>query len=160
MRPSWSAVPRRYRDVLDRIATELARVMRRLGTGPDAFGLIHADLEPSNVVFAGGHASPIDFDDCGHGYWAYDVAAALVAWRASRRWPAVRDAFLSGYTSLRPAPRGIEDLDLFMAGRHVAMALWALSRAPRHPGIRGGLSGRFRSVDRFARSMPRPGMAP
>lgn len=157
MTPTWAVVPDRYRSLFRRVADGLARVMRRLGDGPDVFGLIHADLNFENIVVTGGHAHAIDFDDCGHGYWAYDVAAALVPWWTSDRWPAVLDAFLAGYTSLRAAPRGLEDLDLFMGGRHVAIALWAMSRASRNAVIRRELARRFRNTARCIRLLPRCG---
>lgn len=53
----------------------------RVGTAdrtPDRWGLIHADLRPSNVIAApDGALTVIDFDDCGGGWFRYDFAAAL-----------------------------------------------------------------------------------
>lgn len=55
--------------------------MDMLGERSATFGLIHADLHLDNVLFAGGEARPIDFDDCGLGHWLYDIAVTLWLYR-------------------------------------------------------------------------------
>jgi hypothetical protein len=50
------------------VAAVLQRVRRTqdlLGFGPDAYGLIHADLHQGNYLFHGDEVGVIDFDDCG-----------------------------------------------------------------------------------------------
>ena len=42
-----------------------------------ATGLIHADLHYENFLFHDGVARAIDFDDCGWGFYLYDVAVTL-----------------------------------------------------------------------------------
>lgn len=42
-------------------------------------GLIHADLHFSNMVWQKHIPLPIDFDDCGHGAFMYDLAVTLLA---------------------------------------------------------------------------------
>ncbi len=59
-------------------AIETVRVAtRELGAQPDTFGLIHADLHQENYLFHGGMARAIDFDDCGWGFYLYDLAVTL-----------------------------------------------------------------------------------
>ena len=60
----WRALPNRARPAVELAADRIRTVMQALGTGRDAYGLIHADLHFSNVLFAKGRAVPIDFDDC------------------------------------------------------------------------------------------------
>lgn len=136
----WALLPEPRAGRFRAVADQARRVMDELGQGPDAFGLIHADLflgEEGNVLFSGGEARPIDFDDCGFGYWVYDLAAALAHWQLAESWPRVRDALLDGYTRVRPFPAGqLAHLDLFMAARHVSEILWATDMAQVNPSFR------------------------
>jgi Ser/Thr protein kinase RdoA (MazF antagonist) len=74
----------------------LRRVMLGLGTGPDVYGLIHADLHMDNVLFRDGEARAIDSDDCGFGYWMCDFAVSLCDWHGAEEWPRYRDVLLEG----------------------------------------------------------------
>jgi len=49
----------------------------RLARGGGRPGLIHADLHLGNALFWSDEVRVIDFDDCGFGYWLYDIAFAL-----------------------------------------------------------------------------------
>jgi Ser/Thr protein kinase RdoA (MazF antagonist) len=120
-------------------------VMEGWGKGPDGWGLIHSDLtlgDESNVLFLGGEARPIDFDDCGLGYWVYDLASSLCHWQQAQAWPAIRDAVLQGYAQVRPLPeKQLAQLDLFMAARHVSEILWGTDQAQFNPSFREELPG-------------------
>ncbi len=139
----WNALPERERRLYREAAERTARVMDDLGEGPLAFGLIHADLHLGNVLFDGGEARPIDFDDCGFGHWLYDVAVVLHDYRTKEDWPAWRDALLSGYAEERPLLEGqplpegqLVHLDAFMAARCVSVMIWCYSRARDNPRFR------------------------
>lgn len=47
-----------------------------LAYGPDS-GLIHADLHSGNVLLDGERWTAIDFDDCGYGSYAFDLAMPI-----------------------------------------------------------------------------------
>lgn len=51
-------------------------MLARLGQDPAGYGLIHADLDPDNVLDHDGRARPIDFDDASWGHYALDLAIA------------------------------------------------------------------------------------
>src|SRR4051812_17420487 len=59
-----------------RIATSAEKLTRRsmesLGESPDRFGVIHGDLNLSNIIFYRGRPSPIDFDEFGEGWYLFD----------------------------------------------------------------------------------------
>jgi Ser/Thr protein kinase RdoA (MazF antagonist) len=141
----WALLPEPYAGRFRAVADRTRQVMGKLGQEPDAFGLIHADLflgEEGNVLFSGGEARPIDFDDCGFGYWVYDLAVSLAHWQRAENWPRVRDALLDGYNQVRPFPAGqLAHLDLFMAARHVSEILWATDMAQVNPRLRTELPG-------------------
>lgn len=135
----WALLPRPYDELFVAVASQARQVMAGLGTGAEAFGLIHADLflgEEGNVLFSAGEARPIDFDDCGYGYWVYDLAVSLCHWQKAEAWPAIREALLDGYAQIRPLPeRQLAHLDLFMAARHVSEILWATDLAQVNPSF-------------------------
>jgi Ser/Thr protein kinase RdoA (MazF antagonist) len=109
------------------------------GKSLDAFGLIHADLSIGgygNVLHHKGMVCPIDFDDCGYGYWVYDLATTLAHWQTHPRWVAYRAALLEGYGQVRPLPAQMAELGLFMAARHVSEILWGIDQAQTHAGFR------------------------
>jgi Ser/Thr protein kinase RdoA (MazF antagonist) len=123
----------------------MRQVMDELGQEPAAFGLIHADLclgDESNVLFHKGQAWPIDFDDCGFGYWIYDLAVVLAHWPTDPHWAAYRQALLDGYASIRALPGALSaHLDVFMAARHVSEILWAIDQAQHKTLFRQELNG-------------------
>ncbi len=133
----WALLPRTYHDLFTELAILVEQVMRDLGRGPEAYGLIHADLNFYNILFSAEEPRVIDFDDCGYGYWLYDIAVTLSDWQGAEGWSELRDAFLNGYSQVRPLPlKQLVHLDLFMAAQHVAEALWVTDMAQVNPGAR------------------------
>lgn len=127
---TWSAVPVRYRPMLEQAAVRVRAAMAALGESSQVFGLIHADLHLDNVLFHGQAVRAIDFDDCGFGYWIYDIAVALWLHRMEENWPEWYNAFLAGYAEHRPVPyEQLEYLDTFIAARDANMALWHVATA-------------------------------
>jgi Ser/Thr protein kinase RdoA (MazF antagonist) len=142
-REVWALLPEPYQTPFRRIADEMRTLMAALGKPPDAFGLIHADLSiggEGNVLHHKGQACPIDFDDCGYGYWVYDLATTLTHWQTHPQWATYRQAVLDGYERVRPFPKEqLAHLGLFMAARHVSEILWGIDRAQHNPSFRQGL---------------------
>ena len=121
-----ASMPQHLKEPFQIVSQEARQVMEGLGKGPDAYGLIHADMYPENVLFKGNEAYPIDFEDCGFGYWLWDIAIALCGWPWTEQWHWMRDAFLEGYAQVRTLPESqLQHLDLFMATQYATMVLWA-----------------------------------
>jgi len=121
-----ATMPGRFQGPFETISQEAKDAMANLGKGSDAFGLIHADLYPENVLFKAGQAYPIDFEDCGYGYWIWDIAVALCTWAWKPGWERMRDAFYKGYQEIRTLPsEQWEMLDLFIAIQYATMVIWA-----------------------------------
>jgi Ser/Thr protein kinase RdoA (MazF antagonist) len=107
------------------ISQKAKQVMESLNQGADAYGLIHSDMYLENVLFKDGKAYPIDFEDCGYGYWIWDIAIALCKWAWNDDWERMRDAFREGYTRVRCLPEAQwAQLDLFAATQFALMVLW------------------------------------
>lgn len=87
-------------------------------------GLVHGDLHQENVLFAGGRAGAIDFDDCGYGPYAYDLAVTISELDHLPRYAELRAALLEGYGTLRPVPPAAV-LDDLAAFRFLQLQLYA-----------------------------------
>lgn len=83
--------------VLSRAEREVARRLAAYGTGPERFGLIHADLRLANLLVTGGRTAVIDFDDCGYGWYLYDLAAAVSFFEDDPAVPDLAAAWRAGY---------------------------------------------------------------
>jgi Ser/Thr protein kinase RdoA (MazF antagonist) len=116
------------RAVFAAAAQRVHTTIQELGESRDVFGFIHADLHQWNYLFHGEEVRAIDFDDCGWGYYAYDMAVTFSYREAWATFPALQDAFLTGYQRVRPLPkRYVECLDVFLAARILVMVPWILS---------------------------------
>jgi Ser/Thr protein kinase RdoA (MazF antagonist) len=135
-RPHWGhwhqapGLDAQGRNLLDRATAELARRLTGYGTGPKVFGLIHADLRLANLMVDAKGLTAIDFDDCGFGWWAYDLASALSFIETDPRLPDLIARWCDGYT--RIAPLGPEDRAMIPALiflRRVLLTAWLATRA-------------------------------
>jgi Ser/Thr protein kinase RdoA (MazF antagonist) len=108
-RPHWGPWQRGVDDPEERRQlTRLADVVRmrlgRFGIGPARFGLVHADLRLANLLVDGERLTVIDFDDCGHSWFMYDLACALTFNEGHPDVDGLIDAWVDGY-------REVEHLD-------------------------------------------------
>jgi Ser/Thr protein kinase RdoA (MazF antagonist) len=135
---NWGSLPAGLPSLFepsDRLVVKGA--LRRIGAAMDSLDregagrtLIHADLHLGNVIFAGGQACPIDFDDCGDGYLGYDLATTLSPFQGRADWPAVRDTLLAGYSDVAPLPGSqMSYLPEFLTTRSLTMTLWLAMRS-------------------------------
>ena len=128
------SMPEKFQEPFQVISREAKQAMAALGKDSDAYGLIHADLYPENVLFKAGKAFPIDFEDCGYGYWMWDIAVALCLWAWGKDWGRLCDAFQEGYAQIRTLPEAQwAQLDFFVATQFATMLLWASAFLKRDP---------------------------
>lgn len=121
------------RQVIAAVRARLEQAFAALGRGPEAWGLIHADLHPGNLLFSREGVGAIDFDDCGWGCFAYELAVTLSELRARPAYPLLRQALLRGYRQVRDFPAAHEGyLDTLRAGRLLGLAIWIAGVAD-HP---------------------------
>lgn len=116
----------------------LSRLKKYEKRYPEKMGLIHADLHFGNLLKSkDGSIAAIDFDDCGYGFFAYDLVVPLVSvqyrlreHKRMRDYPKLKQALINGYSSL--AELNDRDLavmeDLFIA-RKLMMIGWLNSRS-------------------------------
>ena len=121
---------------LDRAAETVHETMTRIGQGRDVFGLIHGDYHVRHLLFAQGDLAVIDFDECGWGFFAYDIAVALSGVTDGENYPLLRRAFLEGYRTVRDFPEEHEHhLMPLMAARLLLLAI-SMAGIVDHPGFR------------------------
>jgi Ser/Thr protein kinase RdoA (MazF antagonist) len=106
-------------DTLRGAASLLRRRMATLPLEPPGYGLIHGDVIPTNVLVApSGALTLLDFDFCGPGWRAFDVATYLHAVQEQRSRESSGQAFLAGYQAVRPlAEWELAAIPLFVAVR-------------------------------------------
>lgn len=104
-------------------------VLVEYGESPAFYGLMHADLHPHNILVDRGRVQVIDFDDCGLGWHAYDVAVALYNYRDVDEFPRWRDALFDGYAGVRSLDQSLIDmLPLFFLVRSLVSLGWIHAR--------------------------------
>jgi len=111
-------------------------IQRAVGQTSETFGLIHGDLHQGNYFFHNGQVRAIDFDDCGYGYYLYDIAVTLseVNWRKDT--PELRKGFLQGYRSVRDLPSEHESyLDTLITFRDLQLMISKIEMR-NHPAFR------------------------
>ena len=105
---------------------------------PHKMGLIHADLHFGNLLFVDGKIGAIDFDDCGYGFFAYDLAVPLVASDymtkkgkgREKKLKVLRQGLFAGYRSLAQFNQEDEAIvDHLISARKLTMLCWLHSRS-------------------------------
>ena len=130
-------MPKNLQEPYQMVSDEVKRVMQLLGDQPDVYGLVHGDMYPDNILIKGEDIRIIDFEDCGFGYWLWDIAVALESNPWSDLWYRQRDAFLEGYTQVHPLPDSqLRYLDLFLAADYATVLIWATQFMKDEPGRR------------------------
>jgi Ser/Thr protein kinase RdoA (MazF antagonist) len=124
----WRAAPhvtpevRKYLEDAERLVC--AR-LTAFGKNEDRYGLIHADMRLANLLIDGNSTWLIDFDDCGLGWFLYDFAAGISFMEDHPQVPALRDAWVKGYRTVRPLSAAEEhEIDTFVMLRRMALLAW------------------------------------
>ena len=94
------AAPHRSDDLL-RLHSMGETLLRRLTLNQNnaAYGLMHGDIIPSNILQNGDRLVLLDFDLCAYGWQVYDVASMLVEIAYWGMDAAVAEAVLHGYNA-------------------------------------------------------------
>lgn len=96
-------------------------MMNDIERTPGDWGIIHADLIPSNFVFHKQEARAIDFGACGFGYYLFDLG-----WTLSYIHPAFRSQLLESYAKQFDLPHNyVQQLEgFFVAAQLETMNFW------------------------------------
>ena len=116
--------------LLERLSGTLRRRLEGFGRSPGRFGLIHADIRLANLLLVDDSPRILDFDDCGFGWFLYDVATTVSFFEHSPKVPDLIAAWLRGYR--RVAPLSDEDeaqIPTFVLLRRMVLLAWSGSHA-------------------------------
>jgi Ser/Thr protein kinase RdoA (MazF antagonist) len=110
-------------DVLGRAAALMEARLRRFGSGPDRFGLIHADMRLANLLVSGPDIAVIDFDDCGFGWFLFDIGASLSFIEHDPRVPALTAPGCAA-TGEADLPAATPRIPTFVLLRRLQLVAW------------------------------------
>jgi len=133
--PKWA----RWQDGLGMTPSRIALyeeaslvIQKRLeafGKSKTRFGLIHADLRLANLLIYGDELKAIDFDDCGFGWFLYDVATSV---SFIEHMPYLDDliaSWIKGYSKIRTlTDEEKEMIPTFILMRRLQLISWIGSR--------------------------------
>jgi Ser/Thr protein kinase RdoA (MazF antagonist) len=130
---TYKQLPTDVRSHLQTLHERLQEVEQRLGKSSDRFGLIHSDLSFGNVLFTEEEVLPIDFDDCGFGYYLYDLAVVLAGPWERLGFQQRREALFEGYREICKLPdEHLSLIPTFMAMRASSLGQWDRVRTLLH----------------------------
>ncbi len=83
--------------LMTKVAAKVIDNLKALDSRSNAWGLIHADYQPGNIIVSNGSLSFIDFCLSGYGYYLFDLGSAGTIVKSEKR-----NIFLDGYASILP----------------------------------------------------------
>lgn len=117
--------------ILERAEEKALAELAEYGKTPENYGLVHTDLRSSNLLIGeDGTLKVLDFDDCGDGWYLFDVATSFTFEDTK---PDIEDniyAYLRGYR-LADGPIPDEDfafLPAMLMARRLNMVAWVEKR--------------------------------
>ncbi|MGV6817246.1 MAG: phosphotransferase enzyme family protein [Thiotrichales bacterium] len=111
--------------IIQKGAKEISKKLEQYGTGAERFGLIHADLRLANLLIHKGEVRVIDFDDCGYGWFMYDLGSALSFIEHKEYVPALIKAWIKGYNQIRELTyEEVAMIPSFILLRRILLVAW------------------------------------
>jgi len=112
-------------EVLGRLEQTITQRLAAFGAEPDRFGLIHADTRLANLLVENDQVSVIDFDDCGFGWFLYDLGTSVSFFEHEAHVPTLIDHWLRGYRSESELSAADEDeIWTFIMLRRLLLVAW------------------------------------
>lgn len=113
------------REVLGRLDHALRHRLNLFGSGPNRYGLVHADMRLANLLVDDGQTYVIDFDDSGWSWFLYDFGAAVSFFEHDPRVPELTDAWVRGYRTVRHlAAADEQEIPTFVLMRRLLLVAW------------------------------------
>lgn len=107
--PRWgrwedASLTQEQRSLCEKALWKAMDVVMKTPRNPQTWGLIHADLRPSNIIRDNdGTLTVIDFDDAGYSWYLYDYASSLSFIEHMPYAPALAKSWIAGYESVAGA---------------------------------------------------------
>lgn len=85
--------------ILEDAVAIISKRLGKYGKTKDNFGLIHSDLNINNILVEEEQVKVLDFDDCGYGWFLYDLATSVLEYDDILE-PMIK-AWIEGYENVR-----------------------------------------------------------
>lgn len=116
--------------ILENAEGKVRRTLAMASRDKPEFGLIHADLMPSNVMVDGDELRVIDFDDSGFGWRVYELATSLFVQELEEYRPQLIEAWVQGYRKvLELSDESLALLPSLIMARRLKIFGWMSTRA-------------------------------
>jgi Ser/Thr protein kinase RdoA (MazF antagonist) len=113
------------RGVLGQLEAVLRKRLAAFGTGPERYGLVHADTRLANLLVHEGSTAVIDFDDAGFGWYLYDLGTAVSFFEHDPAVPSLVQAWLEGYRGVASLSAEDEaEIWTFIMFRRLLLVAW------------------------------------
>lgn len=115
--------------VLDRCVEVTKSRLESYGKTPDRYGMIHSDLRTANLIKNGDTIGVLDFDDCGKGWYMYEIAGAVALIEHRPDLEEVIQEIVRGYEFILPiSNEDKEEIWTFIMMRRIGMLQSLISR--------------------------------
>lgn len=115
--------------ILSLAAMKIRESLITIDKNSESFGLIHNDLHLGNCVFDRSRIKVFDFDDCGWGYYLYDLAIFLYYLASQENFASLQTSLFEGYLSVRSLPKKSESyLEAMIAARRLYLTRYLFQR--------------------------------
>lgn len=122
-------LPEEYMDSYKAAAEIIRKRVERFGRSEDRYGLIHDDISINNVLVYEDEIYLLDFDDCGYGWFLYDLPTAVLEDFGEEMERGLA-AVLRGYERFRPlSAEEKEELETFNLLKKIVRIGWIATRS-------------------------------
>lgn len=126
---SWREYPglnEEQREVLQKCQEEITNRLEQYGRSEEHYGMIHGDLHFNNIIQKDGVSQIFDFDDCGYGFYLYDLGCTLVTY--SEDLDNLIASWVKGYERYRVLSKEDKELlPMFVLLRRIVRLAWLTS---------------------------------
>jgi len=130
-------IPKKHQSAFNDTLERIREAEVTMGKSRKSYGLIHADLAfGDNVAIQNGEAIPFDFDDCGYGYWLFDLGVVMAHYvlDTNSKSGMMQDALAKGYEEESTLEQvDWEYLSLFTAARFAQLMFFYQGQVVRNP---------------------------
>ncbi len=116
-------------ELFEKVSEKIKKRLDRYGKSANRYGLIHSDLRLANLLVEREDIKVIDFDDCGFGWFLYDLATSLSFIEHKSYVPSLLSSWLEGYRKVRSLTVEEEqEIPTFIMMRRFQLIAWIGSR--------------------------------
>lgn len=113
-------------EIVEKAAAHMEKRLKHYGQSNERYGLIHSDFRTANLFVHEGKTKILDFDDCGFGWYLYDLASSLTFLELHEQRDDIIHSWLAGYLDVAPlAEADLAEIPVFMLLRRLIIMGWA-----------------------------------